>query len=151
MRAMFGNRLVGVPFKLKLRQKATSMSYWTKFWYADLVLNNVSMFEAIKLAKEYEKTMEEAGINQQAFEQEALAGLQNGAFEEAAEDYDEIEAFLLARDCDEPPEQADIQTVEEQIAQAPGLASLRSFLETANQAGELTLKLTQEAGEPIPA
>lgn len=151
MRAMFGNRLVGVPFLLKLRQKATSMSCWTKFWYADLVLNKVNKFEAIKMAKEYEESMLAAGLSQQDFEQEALAGLQNGAFEEGVEDFDEIESFLLARDSDESPAEGEIETGQEQITQAPGLSSLRAFLETADQAGALTLNLMQEAGEPVPA
>ncbi len=151
MRALFGNRLVGVPFMLKLRQKASSMSCWTKFWYADLVLNKVSKFEAIKLAKAYEDEMEEAGLDQQAMEQEALAGLQNGAFEEGTEEFEDIEAFLLARGDEEPPAEGAVQTSEEQVAQAPGLASLRAFLETADQAGALTLNLTQEAGEAVAA
>lgn len=151
MRAMFGNRLVGVPFLLKLRQKATSMSCWTKFWYADLVLNKVDKFQAVRMAKEYEEAMEAAGLSQQAFEQEAIAGLQNGAFEEDAEDYEEIEAFLLARDSDESPAEGVVETSEEQITQAPGLANLRAFLETADQAGALKLNLTQEAGDPVPA
>ena len=103
MHAMFGGRLVGIPFKLKLRQKATSMSMWTKFFYVDLLLNGVSTFEAMQKAKEHEVAMQECGLDQQAMEQQALCGLQNGAFEEGAENFDEIEAFLLARDDDEPP------------------------------------------------
>ena len=71
--------------------------------------------------------MEAAGLSQQAFEQEAIAGLQNGAFEEDAEDYEEIEAFLLARDSDESPAEGVVETSEEQITQAPGLANLRAF------------------------
>jgi len=151
MRAMFGNRLVGVPFLLKLRQKASPMSCWTKFWYADLVLNKVSRIQAIQMAKEYEEEMEDAGLDQQAFEQEALAGLQNGAFEEGADEFEEIEAFLLARDGGESPPQGTVQTSQEQVTTAPGLASLREYLENADEAGTLKLNLSQDASEAVPA
>lgn len=143
MSAMFGNRLIGIPFKLKLRQKATKMSMWTKFYYADLILNEVTPVEAVKMALEHEKLMAEVGLNQAALEQEALDGLQNGAYEEGSEEFDEIEAFLLARDSDETPEVQEIETVEPPVAQASGLSALRSFLETASDAGTLTVNLTQ--------
>lgn len=151
MRAMFGNRLIGIPFMLKLRQKASSLSCWTKFYYADLVLNNISMLEANKLAQEHEQAMEDAGLNQQAFEQEALAGLQNGAFEEGMEDFAEIESFLLARETSDAPPEGDVPTGTEPSTQAPGLAGLRTFLTAANEAGELALNLTPPAHAEVPA
>lgn len=148
MHAMFGNRLVGVPFKLKLRQKASSMSCWTKFWYADLVLNGINKFQAMAAAQKYEEAMEEAGLKQAAYEQQALAGLQNGAFEEGCEDFDDLEAFVLARegayDDDGVPEatEADAPAA---VTQAPGLVGLREFLEKADKAGALSINLTGEA------
>lgn len=156
MSALFGNRLVGVPFLLKLRQKASSMSCWTKFWYADLVLNKVTVFEAMKMASEYEKALADAGLNQQAFEAEALAGLQMGAFEEGSEDFDELEAFLLAREEGDAPATDDLPTSPNESSteeQAPGhetgLEALRQFLSAANEAGELTINLTQGAGGAV--
>ena len=143
MLAIFGNRLIGIPFKLKLRQKASSMSMWTKFYYADLILNNVTAIEAMQQALAYEKTLKDAGLNQQEMEQAALAGLQNGAFEEGTEEFDELEAFLLARDDEEAPTEQDIPTAPEPAQQSAGLAGLRDWLGAASEAGALTVSLTQ--------
>lgn len=151
MYAIFGKRLIGIPFKLKLRQKATSMSMWTKFYYADLVLNGVTTMEAMKLARDAEAAMAECGLEQQAMEQEALAGLQNGAFEEGSEDFDELEAFLLAREGEDIPEEQEVDTAPPQ-AQAPfgrGLVGLREDILLAADAGELTVNLTQPAAENV--
>ena len=143
MSALFGNRLIGIPFKLKLRQKATSMSMWTKFFYTDLVLNKVTPMEAMTLAQEHEKQLEASGLQQQAMEAEALAGLQNGAFEDTGEDFDELEAFLLARGSDEAPEEKNIDTGDAETgteAEAPrSLSALRDWLTTATDAGVLDL------------
>ena len=144
MIALFGNRLIGIPFKLKLRQKASSLSMWTKFYYADLVLNNVSTIEAMKMAKAHENALAEAGLNQQDLEQAALAGLLNGAFEEGSEEYDELEAFLLARDDEDAPSEQDIPTAPEPVQQSSGLAGLRDWLDDASKAGALTVNLTQQ-------
>lgn len=153
MSAMFGNRLVGIPFKLKLRQKASAQSMWTKFWYADLILNGIDKFEAVKLATEYEQKMEEMGLCQSEMEQEALAGLQNGAFEDGMEDFEDLEAFLLARDldADDAPPEGEITTSQPPTTTATGIAALREWLGEAQDAGALTLNLTKEIGEPAHA
>lgn len=148
MHAYFGGRLVGIPFVLKLRQKASSMSHWTKFWYADLMLNKVTALQAIKLAEEYEDAMEAAGLDQKAYEQEVLAGLSQGAFEEGGEDFDELEAFLLAREGvegDDAPPQEVQATVTSSAPQAAvgGLDTLRNLLDAAGDAG--ALKVTAPA------
>lgn len=147
MAALFGGRLIGIPFLLKLRQKASSASYWTKFWYADLVLNNIDQLKAAKLAKEVEEAMIAAGLDQQAMEQEALAGLQNGAFEDGSEDFADIEAFLLARNLDgESDGDAGGNAGEQdgQGQQAPqSMVALRDFLNAASDAGVLNVASPQ--------
>lgn len=139
--AMFGNRLVGIPFKLKLRQKATSMSMWTKFYYTDLILNQVTAVEAMNHAKAYEQELEANGLSQAGFEQEALSGLMNGAFEDGEEDFDELEAFLLARGDDDVPAEQNIPTVADTPETPVGLSGLRDFLGAASDAGALTVTL----------
>ncbi len=141
MHAMFGNRLVGIPFKLKLRQKATSMSMWTKFYYTDLILNNVTVVEAMTQAKAYEAELQTNGLSQVEFEQEALSGLMNGAFEDGEEDFDELEAFLLARGDDDVPAEQNIPTVADAPETPASLSGLRDFLGVASDAGALTLTL----------
>ena len=149
MHAYFGGRLIGIPFVLKLRQKASSMSYWSKFWYADLMLNKISAAEAIKAAIAYEEALEEVGIDQAAYEQEVLAGLSMGAFEEGSEDFVELEAFLLAREGveDEQPH-AGAPTTTTNTPPAPqapisGLDSLLNLIDVAGDAG--ALKVTAPA------
>lgn len=139
--AIFGNRLVGIPFKLKLRQKATSMSMWSKFYYTDLILNGVTAIEAMTQAKAYEQELEANGLSQASFEQEALAGLQNGAFEDGEEDFDELEAFLLARGDDNVPAEQNIPTAEDTPESPVGLSGLRDFLGAASDAGALTVTM----------
>lgn len=97
MHALFGGRLVGVPLLLKLRQKSSSMSRQSKFYYVDLVLNGVTLAEAAKLAKETEENMKSDGIDYQAFEQAVMGCLNNGGFEDTAEEFEELEEFILGR------------------------------------------------------
>ncbi|WP_341744581.1 hydrolase or metal-binding protein [Azonexus hydrophilus] len=145
MAAFFGNRLVGLPLKLKLRQKATAESYWTPFWFADIVLAT-DIFSAAKAVDDYEKKLAQAGISQAAYEQTVLAGFDNGPFEESFGDlgaemsFDE-DAPAEGPQAEEPAAQqegAEV-TVEKAFSEtaddletdvAPsGLAGLRAFLE----------------------
>jgi hypothetical protein len=98
MHAYFGGRLVGVPLILKLRQKSSSMSMQSRFYYVDLVLNNVTLAEAAKLARDKEEEMKNDGIDQQAFEQAVMAGINNGGFEEGEENFEELEEFIIGRE-----------------------------------------------------
>lgn len=98
MHAYFGGRLVGVPLLLKLRQKSSSMSMQSRFYYVDLVLNNVTLAAAAKLARDKEDEMKNDGIDQQAFEQAVMAGINNGGFEEGEENFEELEEFIIGRE-----------------------------------------------------
>lgn len=100
LHALFGGRLTGVPFKLKLRQKASSQSHWSRFFYVDLILNGVTLAEGAAMAKAWETTQLELGLIQTKYEEKVKANLCNGAFEEGAAEFDEIEPFLLARNDD---------------------------------------------------
>lgn len=91
--AMLGGKLVGIPFKLKLRQKSTSKSRQSIFFYVDLVLD-CSLSEAASLAKATAETMSSIGLNQEAFENAVREGLANGAFEDTIEDFAEFEEYI---------------------------------------------------------
>lgn len=104
MHAAFGNRLTGIPFVLKMRQKASSGSHWSRFFFADLILNKISIQEAMMMAIDNEETMQKLGINVANLEQQAMMNLQNGAFEEDSSDFGELEPFLLARQADDADE-----------------------------------------------
>lgn len=93
---LFGNRLIGVPFILKLRQKSSTMSKGSQFYYVDLVLA-VPIKEAIKMAKAEEEDRQALGFDQAAFEAEIRSGIDNGPFEESQETFEEMEDLILGR------------------------------------------------------
>lgn len=93
LHGLLDGRLIGVPMILKLRQKSSTQSYQSIFYYADLV-PAVPLVEAAKLAKQTALKMEEAGLNQAKFEQQIKKGLENGPFEETLEDLVEYEDYL---------------------------------------------------------
>ena len=142
MAAFFGNRLVGIPFALKLRQATTKKSYWSRFFYSDLVLYKVNKFEAIKLACDYEAAMEQAGLKQAEYEQTVQTGLDNGPFEDSGEDIQDLEEFLLSRDLevdlesdeDKPAEYSDNADPQSQSNKMNGL---RDFLDAVSTIPDL--------------
>ena len=138
MAAFFGNRLVGIPFALKLRQATTKKSYWSRFYYADLVLNKVTKFEAVKMACDYEAAMEQAGLKQAEYEQSVQTGLDNGPFEDSGEDIQDLEEFLLSRNLEVDMDSED-DIPEEQTGSSPAggsqsdkMTGLRDFLEAVS-------------------
>lgn len=93
LHAILGEKLIGVPFTLKLRQKSSVQSHQSIFFYADLV-PACSLVDAAKFAKEAAQQMADAGLNQEAFEAAVRAGLDNGPFEDTLEDFAEYEDYL---------------------------------------------------------
>lgn len=93
MSAILGGRLVGVPFTLKLRQKSSVQSHQSIFYYADLV-PAVDLVEAARLASEVAQRLQEAGLDQPAFEAAVKSGLDNGPFEDTLDDLAEYEDYL---------------------------------------------------------
>lgn len=99
--AMLGGKLVGVPFRLKLRQKSSSKSRQSIFFYVDLVLD-CSLADAAQVARETADTMAGLGLDQTAFEDAVRNGLSNGAFEDTTEDLAEFEEYLGSDFLEEP-------------------------------------------------
>ncbi len=144
MAAFFGNRLVGIPFALKLRQATTAKSYWSRFYYADLVLNKVTKFEAAKLAIDYENAMEQAGLKQAEYEQTVQTGLDNGPFEDSGEDIQDLEEFLLARDLevdmDESDEESGVERETKPVqTTSDKMTGLRDFLEAVSAIPDINI------------
>ncbi len=144
MDAFFGNRLVGIPFALKLRQATTAKSYWSRFYYADLVLNKVTKFEAAKLAIDYEIAMEQAGLKQAEYEQTVQTGLDNGPFEDSGEDIQDLEEFLLARDLEVDMDESDDESCVERETKpvqttSDKMTGLRDFLEAVSAIPDINI------------
>jgi len=90
--ALFGRRLTGVPFRLILRTKTTSASFWQPFYFCDLELPaGMTLQHAVKLARDHAAANADAGLDVQAWEAMVRAGLGNGALAAASD----IEADLM--------------------------------------------------------
>lgn len=129
---LFGDKLVGVPFLLRLRMKSTAMSMNTPFFYVDLV-TAVPLQEAAKLAKETAATMKELGLDQASLDAIVKEGIQNGPFEDSSEDFPEIEEFLLAPDDGAAPAAANQEGGHKGVAVPSNMDELRRALEESGQ------------------
>lgn len=135
--ALLGGKLLGVPFKLKLRQKSSAMSRQSIFYYVDLVLRE-DLQTAAKLAQETAARISELGLDQAAFEEAIREGLRNGPFEDTTEDFAEAEEYLQqpapeGRDGGGNPDESadesgDILDADETAANV-GLEALRALIE----------------------
>lgn len=123
-------RLVGLPLDLKLRGKSGRQSHGSAFFFVDLqIREGMTCNEAIALAIAREKRDLASDLNQVAFEEAALAGLQNGAFEETEEDAPEFEDLLAGED--EPRIPSDKEKIDKLVtfAEGTGLDALRHQIE----------------------
>lgn len=91
--AMLGGKLTGVPLQMRLRQKSSTGSCHSIFYYVDIV-PATDLISCAQLAKKYAEDMANAGLNQQAFEEVIKAGLANGPFEDTSEDFLEAAEYL---------------------------------------------------------
>lgn len=103
--AMLGGKLLGVPLQLRLRQKSSSGSRQSIFYYVDIV-PTVDLLTCAQLAKKHADDMANAGLDQAAFEDAVRAGLANGPFEDCSEDFLEAAEYLELDGEDEDDEQA---------------------------------------------
>lgn len=89
--AVSGNRLADMPLSLILRAKSTTQSHRTPVYYVDLVVREgKSLGDAVTEATTSRQAKVEAGIDQQALDQAAKVGFENGAFEDSPEEADAI-------------------------------------------------------------
>lgn len=90
--------LAYLPLELRLRGKSTTQSHRTPIYYVDLVVRaGLSLADAISQARAECDLRKEAGVNQEALDKAARAGLMSGAFEDSDEDGEAIvEEFYTA-------------------------------------------------------
>lgn len=104
--AAFGGRLTGVPFKLRLRSRATSKSFWRPFYFVDIELDRADMAAAVKLARKHEQAQEEAGLDVAALEAVARLGIANGRLFDDAQEGELCEEFYATVPLADEPQLA---------------------------------------------
>lgn len=106
--AVSGGLLASFPLELRLRGKSTVQSHRTPIYYVDLTIREgITLEDAIHQAQETHDRREKGGFDQQALDQTAKAGLENGLFEESAEELPTVaEEFFTTNhetDASSPP------------------------------------------------
>lgn len=91
LQALSGGLLSCLPLELRLRGKSTRQSHGTPIFYVDLTLRSgISIEEALQQARQLDQKRREAGFDQQALDDAALAGFSNGAFEDSEDEVQQI-------------------------------------------------------------
>jgi hypothetical protein len=89
--AISGGLLATLPLELRLRGKSTTQSHRAPIYYVDLVTRTgMSVAQALADAKALQSERLAAGVDQDALDAAAKAGLAEGAFEESAEEGDSV-------------------------------------------------------------
>ena len=87
LQAISGDRLACLPLELRLRGKSTRQSHGTPIFYVDItVRSGLSMEDALLEAKQLDETRQASGFDQNALDQAAQRGFNNGAFEDTEDD-----------------------------------------------------------------
>ena len=125
--AISGDQLACLPLELRLRGKSTRQSLGTPIYYVDLTpRSGLSTDDMLAQAKIMAEARQQAGFNQEALDQVARNGFENGAFEDG-EDENEVlmdEFFTGGAEIDDvqPPDSG------------PGAALLTQKLEAKAEA-----------------
>ena len=126
LQAISGNRLACLPLELRLRGKSTRQSHGTPIFYVDItVRSGLSLEDALLEAKQLDEARQASSFDQSALDHAAQQGLNNGAFEDSAEDTGAVveEFFPVLEDQPNPVEP------QAQLA-APAKPSLAQKLES---------------------
>ena len=96
LKAVSGGLLSCLPLTMKLRGKSTTQSHRAPVYFVDITTRDgMKMEDAIAEAKTRHETRQSVGFDQEALEQAALEGFQNGAFEETEDEIpDVLEEFF---------------------------------------------------------
>lgn len=92
-----------LPLLLKLRAKSTTQSYRTPVYYVDLTLRDEeTLISAVRTAQLEAENYRQAGVDTESLEKTARLLLQNGQFEDSAEEVPLLlEEFYPATDSNE--------------------------------------------------
>lgn len=105
-KAISGNRLACLPLELRLRGKSTRQSHGTPIYYADITLrNDMKLEESLEAARQTEASRIAAGFDQQALDQAARLGFENGAFEDSSEDAGAVVEEFFGAEAEAEPAQ----------------------------------------------
>lgn len=121
--AISGDQLACLPLELRLRGKSTRQSLGTPIYYVDLTpRSGLSTDDMLAQAKIMAEARQQAGFNQEALDQAARNGFENGAFEDGDDENDALmdEFFTGGAEVD------DVQSPDS----GPDTASLTQKLET---------------------
>jgi hypothetical protein len=110
-RAVSGDLLAAMPLRMSLRAKTTTMSHRTPVYYVDLTLRpDTTLEQTIEQARTLDQQRREAGFHQQALDDAARMGFNNGLFEDTEDEIsDVIEEFY--------PEQSEQSLVDQPTVQ----------------------------------
>jgi len=87
LKAISGNLLSCMPLELRLRGKSTRQSFGTAIYYVDITQRDqMSAEEAITEAQSTHQQRQSSGFDQNALDQAAQLGFNNGTFEDTEED-----------------------------------------------------------------
>jgi hypothetical protein len=90
-KAMSGDLLACLPLELKLRGKSTTQSYRAAIYYVDIsVRTGMSLEDAITQAQTVHQQRINCGFDQQALDDAARKGFENGCFEDNEEDGQDV-------------------------------------------------------------
>lgn len=94
--AVSGGLLSCLPLTVRLRGKSTTQSHRAAVYYVDLTTRDgMTLEDAIAEARAQHETRKSAGFDQEALEQAAKQGFENGAFEETEDEIpDVLEEFF---------------------------------------------------------
>lgn len=114
--AVSGGQLACMPLELKLRGKSTAMSHRTAIYYVDLVVRTgVTLDQAILNAREEAARRRANGFDQDALDNAARRGFENGVFEDVDEDVSPVIEEFFPQNAGDPLENA--EAVEAQSGQ----------------------------------
>lgn len=128
LRALFKGNIIGVPMTLRLIGKSSRMSMNTPFFYVALDLTN-NVIDSARLATSYAKELDEAGLDQAAYEKEAMSQLSYGPFQDTLDDADELEEFLIEIPDENEALQLDASSASVGATPEVGLNALRNLVE----------------------
>jgi len=98
-KAVSGGLLSCLPLTMRLRGKSTTQSHRAPVYYVDITTRDgMTLEEAISEARTRHDSRQSVGFDQEALDQAARMGFENGAFEDTEDDIsDVLEEFYPAR------------------------------------------------------
>lgn len=137
-----------LPLQLKLRTKSTTLSHQTPVYYVDLTLRDgLTLPQAVREANQLAAEEREAGLQIAAFEQTAMALLDNGQFEETEEEVplvmEEFYPDPPSPGKDEPPPDNDASAINQ-----PTSSKTTSATSSSTHLTRRNSPLTTRLGQP---